>query len=113
MIKADPADFSPPLLRIQEQPPAPLAGWMLRLLLALLAGIALWTVFGQLDIVAVTDGKLVPSTYLKIVQPSEQDIVKEILVREGEAVSPTSSASESRRSRTCACRNSPSAPTRR
>ena len=83
---ADPADFSPPLLRIQEKPPAPLAGWMLRLLVALLAGLSLWAVFGRLDIVAVTDGKLVPATYLKIVQPAEQGIVKEILVKEGEAV---------------------------
>jgi HlyD family secretion protein len=34
----------------------------------------------------VADGKLVPSSYLKIVQPAEQGIVKEILVREGERV---------------------------
>src|SRR5512139_1673531 len=85
-MHADPIDFSPALLRIQEKPPAPLAGWMLRLLVGLLAGIALWAVFGQLDIVAVADGKLVPSSYLKIVQPAEQGIVKEILVREGERV---------------------------
>ncbi|MGH8706930.1 MAG: HlyD family type I secretion periplasmic adaptor subunit, partial [Burkholderiales bacterium] len=43
-------------------------------------------VFGRLDIVAVADGKLVPSSYLKIVQPAEQGIVREILVKEGEAV---------------------------
>ena len=86
MPTADPADFAPPLLRIQESPPAPLAGWMLRILIGLLAGIALWAVFGQLDIVAVADGKLVPSSYLKIVQPAEQGIVREILVKEGEAV---------------------------
>jgi HlyD family secretion protein len=86
MMKADPADFAPPLLRIQERPPAPLAGWMLRLLLALLVAVLLWSVFGRLDIVAVADGKLVPSSYLKIVQPAEQGIVKEILVKEGEAV---------------------------
>jgi len=85
-MTADPADFDPPLLRIQDQPPAPLAGWMLRLLLAMLTGLALWSLLGRLDIVAVADGKLVPSTYLKIVQPSEQGIVKEILVKEGEAV---------------------------
>jgi HlyD family secretion protein len=83
---ADPADFAPPLLRIQEKPPAPLAGWMLRLLLALLAAAVAWAIFGQLDIVAVADGKLVPASYLKIVQPAEQGIVKEILVREGERV---------------------------
>jgi len=83
---ADPADFSPPLLRIQEKPPQPLAGWMLRLLVALLAGVVLWAALGRLDIVAVAEGKLVPSSYLKIVQPAEQGIVKEILVKEGEAV---------------------------
>jgi HlyD family secretion protein len=86
MMQADPADFAPPLLRIQEKPPAPLAGWMLRLLLALVAGVILWAAFGRLDIVAVADGKLVPSSYLKIVQPAEQGIVKEILVKEGEVV---------------------------
>ena len=81
-----PADFAPPLLRIQERPPAPLAGWMLRLLLGLVAGVLLWAVFGRLDIVAVADGKLVPASYLKIVQPAEQGVVKEILVKEGESV---------------------------
>ena len=86
MMQADPADFSPPLLRIQEKPPAPLAGWMLRLVIALLAGLLLWSIFGGLDIVAVAEGKLVPSTYLKIVQPPEQGIVREILVKEGQAV---------------------------
>jgi hemolysin D len=85
-VSADPADFSPPLLRIRDNPPAPLAGWILRLLVALLAGAFVWAVFGQLDIVAVTDGKLVPSSYLKIVQPAEQGIVREILVKEGEKV---------------------------
>jgi len=83
---ADPADFSPPLLRIQQKPPPPLAGWMLRLLIGLLVCLLLWSVFGRLDIVAVAEGKLVPSSYLKIVQPSEQGIVKEILVKEGQAV---------------------------
>ncbi|MGH8705412.1 MAG: HlyD family type I secretion periplasmic adaptor subunit [Burkholderiales bacterium] len=85
-LAADPADFSPPLLRIQQQPPAPFAGWMLRLLIALVACALLWAAFGRLDIVAVADGKLVPASYLKIVQPAEQGVVKEILVKEGEAV---------------------------
>ena len=85
-MNAEPADFSPPLLRIQEKPPAPLAGWMLRLLIALVAALLLWAAFGRLDIVAVADGKLVPSSYLKIVQPAEQGIVEEILVKEGEKV---------------------------
>jgi len=85
-VQTDPIDFSPPLLRLQERPPAPLAGWMLRSLIVLLAGFLLWAAFGRLDIVAVADGKLVPSSYLKIVQPAEQGIVREILVKEGEKV---------------------------
>jgi HlyD family secretion protein len=86
MKLADPADFSPPLLRIRDKPAPPLAGWMLRLLIALLVCVLAWAVLGRLDIVAVADGKLVPSSYLKIVQPPEQGIVKDILVKEGEKV---------------------------
>ena len=85
-MRADPADFAPPLLRIRETAPAPLAGWMLRIVLLLLACAMLWAVVGRLDIVAVAEGKLVPSSYLKIVQPAEQGIVREILVKEGEKV---------------------------
>ena len=85
-MNADPADFSAPLLRIQDQPPAPLAGWLLKIIVSLVACAALWAAFGPLDIVAVAEGKLVPSGYLKIVQPAEQGIVREILVREGEKV---------------------------
>lgn len=86
MMSARPEDFAPPLLRIQKNPPAPLAGVMLKVLLALLAGLLLWAFFGKLDIVAVAEGKLVPQTYVKILQPFEQGMVKEILVKEGELV---------------------------
>lgn len=40
----------------------------------------------QADIVAVAQGRLVPATYVKIVQPAEAGIVREIRVREGERV---------------------------
>lgn len=79
-------DFSPPLLRLQDAPPNPLGRAVLMALLVLLAGLLLWAIFGKLDIVAVAEGKLVPQSYLKIVQPAESGIVKEILVREGEEV---------------------------
>ena len=83
---ADPSDFAPALARIQAKSPAPLAGSVLKLLLAMLICLLAWATFGKLDIVAVAEGKLVPQSYLKIVQPTEQGIVKEILVREGEGV---------------------------
>lgn len=82
----DPLDFAPPLLRIQAQPPRPLATWMLRTLIGLVIAVLSWASFARLDIVAVSDGKLVPAGYLKIVQPAEQGRVTEILVAEGEKV---------------------------
>jgi HlyD family secretion protein len=83
---AHPADFAPDLLTIQSQPPARLPRAVMYTVFALFAILALWLVLGRLDIVAVAEGKLVPQTYLKIVQPAEGGIVREIRVREGEAV---------------------------
>lgn len=85
-LAADPLDFAPPLLRLQARPPRPAARWLLRSLIALGTGVALWGALGRLDIVAVSEGKLVPASYLKIVQPAEQGLVREILVKEGQSV---------------------------
>jgi HlyD family secretion protein len=79
-------DFSPPLLRLQQSAPNPLGRTVLWTLLLLLVGLVAWAVFGKLDIVAVAEGKLVPQSYVKIVQPAESGVVKEILVREGDRV---------------------------
>lgn len=84
--QADPAEFSPPLIRLRDSPPSPLGRRILYVLLALLGALLLWSVLGRLDIVAVAEGKLVPQSFLKIVQPAESGIVREILVREGQSV---------------------------
>lgn len=84
--EVDPLDFSPPLLRLQEAPPNPLGRKVLWLLFGLLAALLLWAILGRLDIVAVAEGKLIPESYVKIVQPAEAGIVKDILVREGQSV---------------------------
>jgi len=85
-IQADPRDFHPALVRLQDAPPSPLGRRVLWATLVFLFLLFLWAIFGRLDIVAVADGKLVPDTYLKIVQPAESGIVKEILVKEGQMV---------------------------
>ena len=84
--EVDPLDFSPPLLRLQDAPPNPIGRKVLWLLLTLLAALLLWAMLGRLDIVAVAEGKLIPESYVKIVQPAESGIVKDILVREGQSV---------------------------
>lgn len=84
--QSDYQDFYPPLIRLQRAAPNPQGRRVLWMLLGLLAFLLIWALLGRLDIVAVAEGKLVPASYLKIVQPSEAGIVKEILVREGETV---------------------------
>jgi HlyD family secretion protein len=86
VAKTDPLDFSPGLLRIQTQAPRLYARAVLYGLLILLGALFIWAIFGKLDIVACADGKLLPQSYLKIVQPSEQGIIREILVSEGQHV---------------------------
>ncbi len=78
--------FAPPLLRLQEVAPNPLGRWVLKAALILLGCLFIWAIFGRLDIIAVAEGKLVPQSYVKIVQPSEAGIIKEILVGEGMTV---------------------------
>ena len=51
---------------------------------ALFAILLIWSLFAKLDIVAVAHGRLVPQTYVKIVQPADAGIVREILVVEGD-----------------------------
>jgi HlyD family secretion protein len=78
--------FAPDLTRIERATPSPLPRAVLYALLALLGAMLAWAVFGKLDIVAVSEGKLVPQTFIKIVQPAEAGIVREILVTEGARV---------------------------
>ncbi len=79
-------DFAPAILAIQQRPPAPLPRVVLYILLTLLAILLAWSFIGKLDIVATAQGRLVPSTYVKIVQPADSGIVREILVRDGDRV---------------------------
>jgi hemolysin D len=86
LLATDVADFAPDLLAIQEQPPARLprtvgyvTGGLFMVLLA-------WAAFGQLDIVAAAEGRLVPRNYSRVLQPAEAGIVREVLVRDGDAV---------------------------
>jgi hemolysin D len=80
-------DFAPGLLALQESPPSRMPRAVLYAVTSLLALALLWAAVGHLDIVASADGRLVPTTYLKVVQPADAGIVKEILVHEGETVS--------------------------
>ena len=85
-LEADALDFAPAILQAQHAPPSPLPRLILYISLIFLSVLLAWAAFGRLDIVAVAQGKLVPQTFLKVVQPSDSGVVKEILVKEGDEV---------------------------
>jgi hemolysin D len=85
------AEFLPAAIEILESPASPL-GRAVALALALFAAIAiLWACVGEIDIVAVAQGKIVPVGRTKTVQapalnPGESGVVKAIDVEEGQHV---------------------------
>ena len=86
VLSPEALDFAPGLLSIQESPPARLPRAVMYTVALLFVILVLWANFGELDIIASADGRLVPETYIKIVQPSDAGIVQEILIKEGEKV---------------------------
>ena len=80
------AAFVPGHLVAEGRLSSPLPRVVLWIVLLLLAALGAWATFGRVDIVASAEGRLVPSSQLKIVQPAEGGVVLDILVREGDAV---------------------------
>jgi len=85
-LKAEAWEFAPAILRIEREPPSPLPRLVLYALVGLFAVTLLWAAFGRLDIIAVAQGKLVPQSFIQVVQPADAGIIKELLVREGDEV---------------------------
>ncbi len=79
-------DFAPDLLTLQESPPSSLPRVAMLAVVSLLAMLVAWAVWARLDIVATAQGRLVPATYTKVVQPAEAGVVSQILVKDGDVV---------------------------
>jgi hemolysin D len=88
--KGKAAEFLPAVLEIQDVPPSPIGrtlAWTI--MLVFMAGIV-WSSVGKIDIVAVAQGKVIPSGYSKVIQPViqqfESGIVAAIHVQDGQVV---------------------------
>jgi HlyD family secretion protein len=86
-VPTDHWDFVRADIAAEHRPASPHPRFVLYALLVQFGVMLIWAIAGRLDIVAVAQGKLVPQSYLKVVQPAESGIVREILVREGDTVS--------------------------
>lgn len=81
-----PSRWHDPLQLIQDNPPSQFGRLVLWSVSILVLILILWAAFGQLDIIATAEGRLVPQTLVKIVQPAEAGVIKELLVIEGDTV---------------------------
>lgn len=82
----DEAAFLPAALSLQDMPVHPAPRRLAYALIALFLIALTWSIFGQVDIVAVAPGKIIVSERTKIIQPLEVSVVKRVLVRDGDHV---------------------------
>lgn len=79
-------EFLPAILEITENPVSPTIRILIGVLVAIIAIAFLWSVFGHVDEVAVAPGKIIPSGFVKVIQPESKGVVKQINVKDGQTV---------------------------
>lgn len=79
-------EFLPAVLEIQQIPPSPIGRGLLWMIVAVFTAAGLWATLGWIDIVAMAQGKIIPSGYSKIIQPYEAAVIASIHVQDGQAV---------------------------
>ena len=83
---ADERAFLPAALEILDTPPSPLGravGWTI---MAAFAGAVAWAAVGEVDVMAVAPGRIIPVERSKLLQAAETSVVRAILVRDGDRV---------------------------
>lgn len=83
---ADETAFLPAALSLQETPVHPAPRRLAMLIMALFVLALIWSIVGEVDIVAVAPGHIIVSDRTKVIQPLEASVVKSVLVRDGDRV---------------------------
>lgn len=79
-------EFMPAAIEIERTPASPVGRTILYTIVLLFMIAVLWAIFGKIDIVAVAQGKVVPSERVKVIQPLETAAIESIHVKEGQSV---------------------------
>lgn len=82
----DELEFLPAALEIQETPPLSMSRYILWSVMSFFVVAVAWASIGEVDIVGVAQGKIIPSGKVKNIQPLETGNVRNIFVTEGERV---------------------------
>jgi len=80
------AAFYPAALEIVETPPAPAARAIAFTIIAFFVIALLWASFGSVDVIAIAQGKIIPTGRTKIIQPMEAGVIRAIHVHDGQKV---------------------------
>jgi hemolysin D len=78
--------FLPAVLEVTETPPSPTARVLAAVLCLFLVIMLAWAILGRVDVVAVAEGKTIPSGRSKTVQAAEAAVVASIHVEDGQTV---------------------------
>ncbi|MEJ2693587.1 MAG: HlyD family type I secretion periplasmic adaptor subunit [Candidatus Thiodiazotropha sp.] len=78
--------FLPAALEVRDTPPSPIGRAILWTIMLFFVLTALWASFGKVDIVAVAQGKIIPSGHSKLIQPLEAGVIRSLRVKEGQHV---------------------------
>jgi hemolysin D len=78
--------FLPAALALQDTPVHPAPRRAMAVIVALLAAALGWSLWGEVDVVAVAPGRLMLSEGRQLVQPLETAVVRRIAVRDGDRV---------------------------
>lgn len=79
-------EFLPEAMEVEETPPSPFGRILLWAIVLLVVGAFLWSYFGKVDEEVVTRGKVIPDGMVKVIQPSENGVIRAIHVEEGQRV---------------------------
>jgi hemolysin D len=79
-------EFLPAALEIQETPPLPMSRFIIWAIMLFFFIAVTWACVGEVDIVGVAQGKIIPSGKIKIIQPLETGLVRNIFIKEGDRV---------------------------
>ena len=78
--------FLPAALEIVESPPSPAGRAIGATVILVFAAALAWAAFGEIDIVASAQGRIVPTDRVKVIQPMEIGVVRTLLVEDGQKV---------------------------
>lgn len=84
--RRDELEFLPAALEIVEAPPAPFGRILAFSISAFFILVIVWASLGTVDVVAVAQGRTIPTGNIKVVQPLETGVIRSIHVTEGQHV---------------------------